>query len=156
MSLTPKYFSQYPGDPSFSFLCNLNFFDQLEIFLEISLLWTKIWNLKFWKIIFTTKCPRVGILKWYQGLMQNLNPWFLNQRFVNSRNFFSKNHCRQILWNFKVKFGIYLESDVLLHRVPLVFWIDERLIFKKGLAFKNGHSVKFFQDNVAKRVNLAA
>ena len=37
MSLTPKYFSQYPGDPSFSFLCNLNFFDQLENFLEISL-----------------------------------------------------------------------------------------------------------------------
>ena len=65
---TPKYFSQCPGDPSFSFLCQKNFFEQLENFSKFFgnfIVVDKKWNLEFWKMKCTIKYPYEGILKWF-------------------------------------------------------------------------------------------
>ena len=41
-------------------------------------------------------------------------------------------------WNFELKFGItHLKSDFLFHKVPLVFWFDEQLIFKAQFLMHN-------------------
>ena len=66
--LTRHYFSQYPGNPSFSFLCQKKFFEQLDFFSKFFgnfIVVRKKWNLEFWKFIITIKCPREGILKWF-------------------------------------------------------------------------------------------
>ena len=50
--LTQQYFSQYPGDPSFSFLCQKNFFEQLDFFFKF-----------FGDFIVVRKKMKLGILK---------------------------------------------------------------------------------------------
>ena len=86
MSLNPEYFSQYPGDPSFSFLCNLDFFDQLDfflIFLEISLKWKKIESWNFEKFFAPSNTHVRVFLNDFQAFLLKLNPWFLNHNHVN-------------------------------------------------------------------------
>ena len=51
--LTQQYFSQYPGDPSFSFLCQ-KFFWATWFFFKI-----------FWKFHCSKKKMKFGILKWF-------------------------------------------------------------------------------------------
>ena len=66
--LTKHDFSQYPEDPSFSFLCQKKFFEQLDFFSKFFgnfIVVRKKWNLEFWKFQGTIKCPRLGILKWF-------------------------------------------------------------------------------------------
>ena len=56
---------------------------------------------------------------------------FLKASFLEALRLFkiSKNHCRHILRDFELRFWLSdLESDFLLHNVPLFFWFDEPLI----------------------------
>ena len=108
ISLNPEYFSQYPGDPSFSFPCNLDFFDQLEFFFDFFgnfIEVKKIWKLKFWKILCTFKYPREGILKWFSSILAETQSLIFKsqsreQGFENGKKIRLDIYFEILGWNF--------------------------------------------------------
>ena len=103
--LTKHDFSQYPGDPSFSFLCQKIFFWATWFFYNF--FWkfhcskkkNETWNFKNSKVP-SNAHVRV-FLNDFQGILTKLNPWFLNQNHQNSEKKNSKNSCQQILCRIK-------------------------------------------------------